>query len=312
MPISSSPLIFLYIDYLLLWLVPWIGLVIYGILKWIIHKITKKSQLERLCSGNLTPKDIYMIKNSLAYSKTIFLPNWDEMEKENIREILIIKKISKNSINAKLLDNAINRIIKTQKLKNSIIIKTRIPVELEKHKSLLNVLWYNLKENNPFPFARNNNKKRSIEQILRESPSLTTNNLSLPPPSIPDPLWESIGFQGSNPLTDFRGMGLYGLEQLVLFTSNESSLAKKLHLQSLNEPAWYSFAIVGINISSFLVNLSKSDCLDNQFYANIDMDILYSRVFRLFGEIWTLENPSNIMEFNRIFEMVKREIIRNL
>lgn len=34
--------------------------------------------------------------------------------------------------------------------------------------------------------------------------------------------WKLLGFQGTDPATDFRGMGLLGLEQLVYFSENHT------------------------------------------------------------------------------------------
>jgi hypothetical protein len=40
--------------------------------------------------------------------------------------------------------------------------------------------------------------------------------------------WERIGFQGANPATDFRGMGLLGLDCLVFFAEHYPSAVRQL------------------------------------------------------------------------------------
>lgn len=57
--------------------------------------------------------------------------------------------------------------------------------------------------------------------------------------------WQDIGFQGDDPRTDFRGMGMLGLDQLVFFTTQYNSLARHVLSRSLHPTFGYSFAIVG-------------------------------------------------------------------
>ena len=40
--------------------------------------------------------------------------------------------------------------------------------------------------------------------------------------------WGEIGFQGQDPATDFRGMGMLGLEQLLYFTTKHNKTALKV------------------------------------------------------------------------------------
>lgn len=66
--------------------------------------------------------------------------------------------------------------------------------------------------------------------------------------------WQLVGFQGSDPATDFRGTGVLGLLQLYSMAKNlsESQLAEIVHL-SRSEPHDFPLAVVGINITSILV-----------------------------------------------------------
>ena len=70
--------------------------------------------------------------------------------------------------------------------------------------------------------------------------------------------WVDIGFQGSDPATDFRGMGIQGLDDLIYFASTHPTHARSA-LQHASHPiAWYPFAIVGINITKFAYQLLES------------------------------------------------------
>ena len=52
--------------------------------------------------------------------------------------------------------------------------------------------------------------------------------------------WESIGFQGENPATDFRGMGVLGLHDLVHFSRAYPVEARQiLHDSNQNGLKWY-------------------------------------------------------------------------
>eukprot|EP00948_MAST-09A_sp_MAST-9A-sp1_P002954 g2954.t1 len=45
--------------------------------------------------------------------------------------------------------------------------------------------------------------------------------------------WKEIGFQGTDPVTDFRGMGMLGLEQLLFFSSHFPSAAQRICAESV-------------------------------------------------------------------------------
>lgn len=47
--------------------------------------------------------------------------------------------------------------------------------------------------------------------------------------------WTEIGFQGDDPMTDFRGMGILGLENLLYFSTNHTKIARLILLHS-NHP----------------------------------------------------------------------------
>eukprot|EP01069_Polyplicarium_translucidae_P005212 Polyplicarium_translucidae@DN2741_c0_g1_i1.p1 len=64
--------------------------------------------------------------------------------------------------------------------------------------------------------------------------------------------WTELGFQGDDPQTDFRGCGLLGLFNLLFFAERYNDKALTMLQESLHPQMWYSFAIVGINITSWL------------------------------------------------------------
>ncbi|ELK29030.1 ELMO domain-containing protein 1 [Myotis davidii] len=108
--------------------------------------------------------------------------------------------------------------------------------------------------------------------------------------------WCEIGFQGDDPKTDFRGMGLLGLYNLQ-----------------------YSFAIVGINITDLAYNLLVSGALKTHFYniapeaptlSHFQQTFCY--LMHEFHKFWIEEDPMDIMEFNRVREKFRKRIIKQL
>lgn len=82
--------------------------------------------------------------------------------------------------------------------------------------------------------------------------------------------WQSVGFQGDDPSTDFRGVGELGLQHLVDFCERHPLYSARMIIESgtfyaegdkrLGGP-WYPFALCGIHISSFITTLLKQSLL---------------------------------------------------
>jgi hypothetical protein len=83
--------------------------------------------------------------------------------------------------------------------------------------------------------------------------------------------WKLIGFQvklsvishihfllnqGTDPATDFRGMGLFGLKNLVYMAENYSEKWRKIvSVQAERKERDYPVAVAGINITGMLFDL---------------------------------------------------------
>jgi len=131
----------------------------------------------------------------------------------------------------------------------------------------------------------------------------------------------SSGFQGTNPATDFRGMGLLGLLNLIYFASTYTGKARAMILREKE----YPWAASGINITNMLLNLLKlSSELVNQpapdqlwqtpllnlfYYADNDdtFDELYSHSFLLFDKLWHHMGAS-YMDFPLVIQRVQQLI----
>jgi len=116
--------------------------------------------------------------------------------------------------------------------------------------------------------------------------------------------WTEIGFQGEDPATDFRGMGILGLEQLVYFSEARTDRARQLLSKSNHPTVGYPFAIVGISMTSLARDLLREGALRNHFFNTIrrapqleDFHRVYCELFSIFDCFWTKTNPPSIMEF---------------
>ncbi|KAF6771948.1 hypothetical protein AHF37_09482 [Paragonimus kellicotti] len=76
--------------------------------------------------------------------------------------------------------------------------------------------------------------------------------------------WELIGFQGSDPTTDFRSTGVLSLVCLVYFVTEVDTpiSLSALFRQSLDPVQHFPFCSVGINITCILLQLLRRGALN--------------------------------------------------
>jgi hypothetical protein len=145
--------------------------------------------------------------------------------------------------------------------------------------------------------------------------------------------WTEIGFQGNDPATDFRGMGLLGLIQLVHFSCREGGeLARQVLLDSNHNRRYYPFSATGINFTAFVLELLREGRLHSRILLKLDSSEMryavdveggpssneklvdlcitevhetYCEIFIEFYRMWVAADPPNIMSFPSIFKSVK-------
>lgn len=203
--------------------------------------------------------------------------------------IALKKKIPLHSEAFGVLKESLNHIIQLEKLITYVVKRARTKFNHKEHLNLLQSLWINL-------------HSCSIEQV----------------PSVPDKKWQEIGFQGNDPATDFRGMGLLGLDNLLAYTQIAPKSAHSLWQQSKLGSAWFTFATVGINITALLYSLLVSRSADEYFYSKSSTDGLaafnhaYQIIFEKFGQYWVMEEAQDVMDFGRIFGKLRNDLEFNL
>uniref|UniRef100_A0A915KWZ9 ELMO domain-containing protein n=1 Tax=Romanomermis culicivorax TaxID=13658 RepID=A0A915KWZ9_ROMCU len=138
------------------------------------------------------------------------------------------------------------------------------------------------------------------------------------------PQWASeLGFQGNDPATDFRGMGILGLEQLLYFSRRYNKIAVKIMEKSKNQEKGYPFAIVGISMTALARDLLNSNILKRYFVTiracrlqigpNVeDFHEFYCRIFYLFDELWYESEPESIMQYVPLRNRFRDDLITKL
>lgn len=150
----------------------------------------------------------------------------------------------------------------------------------------------------------------SSENTSHEKKLMQLWNLMMPNTPLKERIskqWGDIGFQGKDPQTDFRGMGVLSLENLLFFASTHTAAARKVLSHSHHPHFWFSYAIAGINITSLAVQFLNNGILRNHFYnckqgrpTVVDFHQVYCYLFFEFSTFWIREEPASVMEFNRV------------
>ncbi|KAM6970525.1 ELMO domain-containing protein 1 isoform 1-T1 [Aplochiton taeniatus] len=290
-------------------------------LKFALRKLTGRCELQRICYNNKPgARRTAKIESSLRYSKNELLQSAlsvhpDKVEK-TIDDIMVLKKINPDT-NLQLaisLQASLFQIVGYRSLVAEVEKLRREPYDCENpdQEEMLMNLWKELRPDNPL-----------TGRISKQ--------------------WCEIGFQGSDPKTDFRGMGLLGLYNLMYFAEHDKATAlQMLHdslqpkqrstpkqVSKMSKAEWeqknldkaigYSFAIVGINITDLAYSLLVSGALKTHLY-NVapEMPSLYHfqqtfcYLMQEFHRFWIEEDPCDIMEFNRVRSKFHRRILRQL
>ncbi|KAF2078270.1 hypothetical protein CYY_000460 [Polysphondylium violaceum] len=268
-------------------------LIIWRLYKFIVHLITGKSEIERICYNDelrslertkLIEKSINNSKQLVEIKRLI----QSEFDAEEIStRIVDIKKMNKSllAFDSKVLPNliaALEPITLFIALKQTIKQDVSILYDKEnkEHEAKLEELWDALKPN------------------IRRSGRLTSE-------------WGDIGFQGKDPATDFRGMGILGLDNLHQFSIRHSQDATDV-LRNSTSKCVYPFAITGINITALLVRLMETDHFKDYFYKHgstrEQFHFVYAQLYKAFDEFYQTKNPVNIMSFGAIMKEFQEKV----
>jgi len=273
---------------------------VYKAIKFVLGKLSNSSELLRLCQNEKLreTKITYRIDQTLFYSNKLkterikLLNGTKEQLDEAFEQILRKKKFYLNNTEkreeAKTLMKCILRLKETYELQDILTKRANVAYDSnnKEHEEKLMELW----------------------KLLKDDEELTARKSEQ---------WQTIGFQGVDPATDFRGMGILGLEQLIYFAQNFNDTAKHILSCSHHKTSWYSFAITGINLTALELELLRERHL--QYYlisheASVEsFNEFYCYLFAEFNNYWFKRTePVTVMNFNEVFKSFKRKIISNL
>ncbi|KAM6270140.1 ELMO domain-containing protein 2 isoform 2-T5 [Porphyrio hochstetteri] len=266
---------FLYSNYFRYWL------------KWILRLLTRKCELQRVFDGSKAgAQRTLSIEHSLESSKNKVLRNAvyvEETEVEKcVRDVMREKKIEQKDTGFKTnLQLSLLQISGYKKLYLNVEDLRKVPYDSdnEEHEEQLIKLWNLL-------MPHENLKARITKQ------------------------WCDIGFQGDDPKTDFRGMGLLGY-----FSKHYTSEARQILSRSNHPTLGYSYAIVGINLTEMAYSLLKSGALKPHLYNAVSglprmehFHQFYCYLVYEFDKFWFEEEPESIMHFNQYREKFHEKI----
>ena len=128
----------------------------------------------------------------------------------------------------------------------------------------------------------------------------------------------NIGFQGKDPLTDFRGSGLLGLKHLWQFSLYDLR-SQNVYKIATNEKTWYFYAATGINITGKVIQFIEENNCDKYFYdKNNDINlynftqILYNEFFVGFNNMWIERGYTDFMKVNSSLEEFMGKKAKNI
>lgn len=276
-------------------------------IKWFLRQTTQMCELQRICYGqpsgaprtlaieeslqqskNANIKTLIIYLNDIANHRGITIKSERKILEEAIRTVLVAKNINPTAHPdfAKSFGKCIELIWGYRQLcvECEELRKTPYDADNPEHELLLLKLWNLLMPYDPLD-----------ARVTKQ--------------------WQNIGFQGDDPKTDFRGMGILGLENLVYFAQEYPSAATHVLSHSTHPHYGYAFAIVGINLTSMALKLLKDGTAKTHIYNSSKtlptiraFHQFYCYLFYEFDGFWIESKPSNMMEFSSIQEKFENSI----
>jgi len=132
--------------------------------------------------------------------------------------------------------------------------------------------------------------------------------------------WQYLGFQGMDPATDFRGMGVLSLKSMLSFIANDVAESKSFVLKSRHPQTGYPFAMLAINVTAMLVEMTKSGNVQlrmilykSSTITNPDdaLALFYKAFSRILYDIvdfWDIKNQLDLMNFAQIRVAYKKQL----
>ncbi|XP_030643903.1 ELMO domain-containing protein 2 [Chanos chanos] len=252
-------------------------------LKWFLRQITGRCELQRICANcKAGAPRTAKAEHSLRSSKSTVLRGAVDVKEDAV-------------------ENCVAQIMKEKNIKEQSDPEFKVRLrQCLMQISGYNSLYVSVEELRKQGFDSEN---EAHEQML-----LKLWNLLMPAVKLESRItkqWGDIGFQGDDPKTDFRGMGMLGLTNLVFFSETYTSTARRVLSHASHPKQGYSYAIVGINLTEMAYSLLKNGALKSHFYNTVPgkpqlqhFQQLFCYLVYEFDKFWVEEQPESIMEFN--------------
>ncbi len=100
--------------------------------------------------------------------------------------------------------------------------------------------------------------------------------------------WEKIGFQGRDPATDLRGVGMLGLLQILAFIESNYNFIQYAYSYSLNENHHFPLAVGLLNMTEIVLQVLREGKLDKAILQqksviNTVNSLYFAVFFKFFG-----------------------------
>lgn len=292
-------------------LLTWLLCYFRPLIKWFLRQTTRLCELQRICYGEAPGAHrTCAVEHSLVQSRSARIR---EAVDEMYAELALEDKAMQKAI-----DSTINVILHVKKIKRDLHIQFVHSLSACLHQLCgYKLLVQEVERLRATAYDADN---LAHEQALLQLWSLLQPGVPLLTRKTKQ--WQNIGFQGDDPKTDFRGMGLLGLENLLYFAKEYSTAARHILSHSHHPKHGYSFAIVGINLTHMAYRLLMDGCAKSHMFnvcANSPLESerkpllkhfhhLYCYLFVEFDKFWLSEKPKDVMEFNRIRDLFENQI----
>lgn len=279
--------------------------------KWFLRKTTGLCELQRLCYGEVSgaPRTL-AVERSLSLTRSASLrqlfshlqavcdegrfsgKHSREFVRGAVETVLLVKRVNPRVHGrfVRSLTGCVEHVFGYRQLVADVESLRQTPFDSnnDEHEAKLRVLWDCLMPDEPL-----------YDRLTKQ--------------------WQEIGFQGDDPKTDFRGMGMLGLDNLLYFVEEHGGVATRVLLHSRHPQFGYAFAIVGINLTSMAWQMLRDGDAKTYVYNACkgvpSMRIFhqfYSYLFYEFDRFWLECKPKDIMEFSNIRQRFEANVRQSL
>ena len=296
-------------------------------LKWLLHAWFGTCELERVCEGKRPHSKHMSQRFTSLLHRSKRLRTWSN---------IIFHHHSFNTRSAS------DFILKTKQIDAAAKPYTAANVNLcLRDLRIINIAASKLEATKKRTFDPTSKEHVSLlEQLWK---SLMTDSLF---PGLQSQDWGLVGFQGNDPSTDFRGMGVLGLQQLAWFCANDTKAASSVLSVSLHERRYFPFSATSIVFTSLVCDLLHEQRLHHLLIATLAdsalappapfssstapatagvdevsaeekrqaaqllerLHRLHAELYAEFSSLWVERDPQSVMDFGRIFGEFKMRV----